>query len=216
MQSQGMEYATEMIAKAAYKNLTMAEVPVTLKKSGRNRPPHLRTWSDGWKHFRLILLLSPRWLLLIPSIFFLVLGLFTGLLLIYSNIRVSQIILDIHTLYYSSIFLILGFQLFQFYVLTKMQGYNAGLYPENKLPIRFIRWFTFEKGIVMGSVTFLAGLILSFISVSIWKERNFGNLYPASTFRLIIPAGFLIVAGMQMIVFGFMLSSITSIYFRKK
>lgn len=216
LQSHGMEYATEMIAKASYKNLKIIEVPVTLYKSGRNRPSHLNTWRDGWKHFRLILLLSPKWLLLFPSIFFLLLGLVSGTLLIFSNIRLSSIIFDIHTLYYSSVFLILSFQLFQFYILTKLHGYNVGLYPEQKLPVLFIRWFSFEKGLVLGSIAFLAGLVLSFIPVWIWRERNFGPMHPASTFRLIIPAGFLIITGMQTIIFGFLLSTFNSIHFKKK
>lgn len=212
MQSTGMEYATEMIAKAAYQKLSTSEVPVRLYKDGRQTSSHLKTWSDGWRHFRLILLLSPKWLLLLPAVLFLLLGLSFGGIVAYSYIGETNVILGIHTLYYSSVFLVISFQLFQWYILAKMHGIQTGLFPEQKMPAFFIRHFSFERGLIVGMFLMLIGFILSLSMFFFWKEKNFGPLDPVRTFRVVVPAGFLIMVGIQLIVFGFIFYTIRNLY----
>ncbi|MBC7829441.1 MAG: glycosyltransferase family 2 protein [Chitinophagaceae bacterium] len=215
MQSVGMEYATEMIAKASYQKLSIGEVAVKLYKDGRLTRPHLHTWSDGWRHFRLILLLSPKWLLLFPSVLFLLLGLTFGSILAYSYVRAADMVLGIHTLYYSSVFLVISFQLFQWYILAKMHGIQTGLFPEKKMPAFFIRYFSFEKGLILGLILILLGFILSLSVFFLWKGKDFGPLDPLQTFRIVIPAGFLIMVGIQLIVFGFIFYTIRNLYSKK-
>ncbi len=215
MQSSGMEYATEMIAKASYQKLRIAEVPVKLYKDGRQRRSHLQTWSDGWRHFRLILLLSPKWLLLLPAILFLILGLTFGSILVYSYVQVAHVVLGIHTLYYSSVFLVISFQLFQWYVLAKMHGIQTGLFPDKNMPVFVMRHFTFEKGLIIGLTLMMLGFLLSLNVFLIWEGKDFGQLDPVQTFRMVVPAGFLIMVGMQLIVFGFIFYSIRNVYGKK-
>ncbi len=208
MQSPGMEYASEMIAKAGLLKMKIAEVPVSLHKDGRGRKPHLRTWHDGWKHLRLILLLSPKWLLLFPAVFFLLAGTVLGGILVFSYIKIFNLILDIHTLYYASIFLMLGFQLLQFYVLARLYGSSVGLYPARRFSQVVFKWFGFESGLLAGGIIFMAGIGLSFYAVKQWANVQFGPLEPEYIFRIIIPAGFFTAIGMQTIVFGFLLYTI--------
>jgi glycosyltransferase involved in cell wall biosynthesis len=208
MQAPGMEYASEMIAKAGLQKMVIAEVPVSLQKDKRGRKPHLNTWRDGWKHLRLILLLSPKWLLLIPAMIFLLAGVVLSSLLLFSYIEVFNLVLDIHTLYYASVFLMLGIQLLQFYVITRMYGSSMGLYPLKNFSQKVLRWFDFESGLITGGCIFLVGIILSFYAVQKWSNVNYGPLDPSYVFRIIIPAGFCIAVGMQLIVFGFLLHTI--------
>jgi len=215
MQSNGMEYATEMIAKASYQKLSITEVPVNLYKDGRERRSHLETWTDGWRHLRLILLLSPKWLLLFPSLIFLLLGLTFGSILAYSYIQVAHIVLGIHTLYFSSVFLVISFQLFQWYILAKMHGIQTGLFPEKKMPAFFIRHFSFELGLIVGLILIVLGFILSLSVFFVWQGKGFGTLDPVQTFRVIIPAGFFIMVGIQLIVFGFLFYTIRNLYSKK-
>lgn len=208
MQSPGMEFASEMIAKAGLQRMHIAEVPVRLHKDGRDRKPHLKTWQDGWKHLRLMLLLSPKWLLLAPAIFFLMLGLLLSSTLLFSYIQVFNLVLDIHTLYYASIFVMLGTQLLQFYVLARLYGSKMGLYPARQFSQKINRWLDFETGLLLGGSIFLLGFLLSAYAVWQWQQAGFGPLDPSAVFRIIIPAGFCIALGMQIMVFGFLLYTI--------
>lgn len=208
MQAPGMEYASEMIAKAGLLQMNIAEVPVSLRKDGRNRKPHLNTWRDGWKHLKLMLLLSPKWLLLFPSISFLLAGLLLSGLLLFSYIQVFNLVLDIHTLYYASVFIMLGIQLLQFYVLARLYGSRLGLHPANGFSQLVSQYLHFESGLIAGGSIFLTGIFLSFYAVLQWSQANYGPLDPSAIFRIIIPAGFCIATGMQFIVFGFLLHTI--------
>lgn len=205
MKAPGMEYASEMIAKAGIGNLRIAEVPVTLHKDGRGRKPHLRTWQDGWKHLRLILLLSPKWLLLYPALFFLIVGTLLGGILVFSFVRIFNVSLDIHTLYYASIMFMLGIQLLQFYILARLYGSSMGIYPARRLSKFVFEYLAFEKALISGFLIFLTGILLTGYAVYIWQQTGFGVLDPVYVFRIIIPAGFCLSLGMQVVVFGFLL-----------
>lgn len=205
MQSPGMEYASEMIAKAGLMQLSIAEVPISLHKDGRTRKPHLRTWQDGWKHLRLMLLLSPKWLLLFPALLFLLMGGVLSGLLLFSYVKVFNLVLDIHTLYYASVFVVLGAQLLQLYVVARLYGNQVGLATSRQFSKKVSQWFGFEKGLIFGGSVFVLGIALSCYAVWQWQQAGFGPLDPVAVFRIIIPAGFCIALGMQMMVFGFML-----------
>lgn len=216
MQSSGMEYATEMIAKAGYKKIKIAEVPIHLHKDGRKSAPHLKTWRDGWRHLKLILLLSPKWLLLYPAFLFLTIGLFLGILLVAYPLRISTVVLDIHTLYFCSVFLITGFQLTQFYLLSKFYGDQIGIYKNSKGIRRFFNQLSFEKGLITGGILFFAGLIISFLAIFRWEKSGLGQLDPSSMFRLIVPAGTFIILGMQTIIFSFLISMIDTLSMKNR
>jgi glycosyltransferase involved in cell wall biosynthesis len=176
MLSNGMEFATEMIAKASISKLKIAEVPVNLFIDKRGRKPHLNTWRDGWKHLRLILLLSPRLLLLYPAILFLLTGIFLSGALLFSYIKIFELILDIHTLYYASIMLMVGLQLLQFYVIARLFASNTGLDIQSNFSSGVQKLLSFERSLIAGAVLLFSGIAFTFFALYKWKLANFGPL----------------------------------------
>jgi glycosyltransferase involved in cell wall biosynthesis len=210
MKSPGMEYATEFIAKASYKNCRIKEVPVKLYKDGRSGKSHLKTWTDGWKHLKLILLLSPRWFLLYPALFFFIIGSLLGVSLSVSKIQISHVVLDIHTLYFCSVFLIISLTFLEFYYMVNYYGMSLGIYPRAGLTEWISRHLNFEKGILIGLLLFVTGFGLSASAVFRWYRLSFQNLNPQEIFRIIIPGGFCMIIGLQLVVFSFFLTMIKS------
>jgi len=193
----GMEFASEMIAKAALVGLRIEEVPTTLRPDQRGRPPHLNTWRDGWRHLRFLFLFCPRWLFLYPGMALLLMGL-TGLLLgIADPAAVGTLHLGIHTLLYLGGATILGIQFIVFALLTKWIAVLAGLAPEPGWMSRFASSFTIENGLFLGMGMFLTGLAWSLWLTVDWGRAGFGALDPVETMRSAIPAVTLMVAGMQ-------------------
>jgi glycosyltransferase involved in cell wall biosynthesis len=210
MKSQGMEFATELIAKASYKNCSITEVPVKLYKDGRKRKPHLKTWSDGWKHLKLILLLSPKWLLLYPALFFMLLGLVLGGCILSGQVRIFNVNLDIHTLYFCSIFLVLSLTFFEFYYMVRYYGMSRGLYMRSGITLWISRHLNFEKGLFFGMALFLTGIVINVTALYKWYQVYFRDLNPEAIFRIIIPGGFCMIAGLQFVVFSFFITMIKS------
>ncbi|MBZ5857455.1 glycosyltransferase family 2 protein [Flavihumibacter profundi] len=210
MQARGMDFITEMLARAGYRELNIAEVPVKLYKDGRDRPPHLKTWQDGWRQFRQIIMLSPRWFLLIPSLVFLVMGLLLFFALLFTKLQIAKVTFDIHSLFFGAVFILLGLQLLQFYLLLRFYGFKIRLHKLNQIEKKIIQIFRFEKGLIIGCLVFVFGVLLSFIAVYQWATGNYGNLDPMHTFRLIIPGGLGIMAGTQVIIFSFLLNALVT------
>jgi glycosyltransferase involved in cell wall biosynthesis len=202
----GMEFASEMIVKAHLLNFKIVEVPTILYKDGRTRKPHLKTWSDGWRHLRFLLLYSPNWLFLIPGILLMSLGFILSLALILSPIQISNITFDIHTLLYTSSILIIGFQFVVFYGLTKVFAVTQNLLPKSKRYNSFFKYINLEKGLVIGFFMILIGIAMSFYGFSIWSNLNFGLLKPSGILRIIIPAVTIIILGVQIILYSFFFS----------
>ncbi|MHA4808644.1 glycosyltransferase family 2 protein [Flavitalea flava] len=210
MRSTGMEYATELIAKAAYKECSITEVPVKLYKDGRTAKPHLRTWSDGWKHLNLILLLSPKWLLLYPALFFMGIGLLLGAGILFGQVQIFSIHLEIHTLYFCSVFLVLSLTFMEFFYMVNYYGMTLGLYTQKGITLWVSRNLNFAKGLSIGMFLFLAGIFISATAVYKWYEVSFRELNPEDIFRIIIPGGFCMIAGLQFVVFSFFITMIKS------
>jgi glycosyltransferase involved in cell wall biosynthesis len=110
LQGEGMEFASEMVVKATLQQLKVIEVPVKLFPDGRTRRSHLQPWRDGWRHLRLLLLLSPRWLFLYPGLFLLGSGLLLMLLLLSGPFKIGRLHLDIHTMLFAGLLMIVGLQ----------------------------------------------------------------------------------------------------------
>jgi glycosyltransferase involved in cell wall biosynthesis len=198
----GMEFASELVAKAALAGLRIEEVPTTLKPDGRGRPSHLRTWHDGWRHLRFLLLFCPRWLFLYPGVLLLVVGL-AGLVLGLASPQSAKLHLGVHSVLYMGGATILGIQFIMFAVLTKWVAVLAGLVAE---PVWMTRWgssFTIENGLLLGLAAFLAGLLWSLWLTFDWGRSGFGPLNPVETMRSAIPAVTLMATGMQAAVGAF-------------
>jgi glycosyltransferase involved in cell wall biosynthesis len=206
LQTTGMEFASEMIVKATLKKLKIKEVPTVLYPDGRTRPPHLRTWTDGWRHLRFLLLYSPRWLFLYPGIMLTVLGSLLSVFLLGGPRHIGRITLDINTLMYASFLIILGVQAVLFSLFTYVFGVNADLLPKDHLTDKLIQSIELEKGIVISVSMILLGFASSVGALIYWGENFFGNIDPTFSMRLVIPGAVLFTLGFQTLFASFFLS----------
>jgi glycosyltransferase involved in cell wall biosynthesis len=206
LQSAGMEFASEMVVKATLLGLRITEVPTVLSPAGRTRAPHLRTWRDGWRHLRFMLLYSPRWLFLYPGALLVVAGMALLIWLMPGAKRVDELTLDVHTLLYAALAVLLGFQAILFAIFTRVFASSAGLLPPN---VRLATWtqrLSLEVLLAGGLLLALAGMGGSVYAVAVWEQAEFGRLDPRVTFRLIIPSVLALALGVQIILASFFLS----------
>ena len=205
-----MEFASEMIVKATMKGLKIKEVPVILYPDGRSRPPHLRTWSDGWRHLRFLLLYSPRWLFLYPGIFLTILGVLVSAFLLSGPRKMGGLTLDINTLLYAAFLIILGVQAVLFSFFTYVFGVSTELLPKDSLTEKFIRQIGLEKGILISLGMILLGFASSAGALVYWGENFFGPIDPTVSMRLVIPGAVLFTLGFQTLFASFFLGVLTT------
>lgn len=202
LKTTGMEYASEMVVKSTLYGFKITEVPTTLKKDGRSHAPHLNTMKDGWRHLKFLLMHSPKWLFLYPGIILSILGaVFMGIL-IAGPLTVGSVTFDVQTLLYASAMLLLGTNMILFSAYTGTYARTTGFIPM-KEPKGLMKFFTVEKGIILGIILFIAGIVASILSVNVWSKASFGELDPTRSLRLIIPAFTAIVLGAQLIFASF-------------
>ena len=206
LQTTGMEFASEMVVKATLMKQKIAEVPTTLSPDGRSRAPHLRSWRDGWRHLRFLLLYSPRWLFLYPGLFLIAIGLVAGLLILPGPFVVGPYHFDVNTLLYAAAAVFIGFQSVVFAVFTKIYGMNEGLLPEDERLNRMFEWIQLETGLAVGIALAVFGFGASAWAVADWGAASFGELDPQQTLRLIVPAVLSLTIGFQLILSSFFLS----------
>jgi glycosyltransferase involved in cell wall biosynthesis len=209
LQTTGMEFASEMVIKATLKKLRITEVPVTLSKDGRSRPPHLKPWRDGWRHLRFMLLFSPRWLFLVPGIFLSLLGIVFAARLSSGDFQIGRVEFNVGTLAVACMTIIIGFQLVAFAFFTKVFAIAEGLLPDDPKLSRLLKIFTLEKGIIFSLLVFLGGIFLLAQAVWIWKQADYGMLPSTEeNLRRLIPAATLVVLGIQGIFSSFFMSAL--------
>ena len=202
----GMEFATEMIIKSNIYRSRITEVPITLHPDGRKaHKPHLKTFRDGWRTLRFFMMYSPRWLFLYPGVLLIVIGLF-GYMLALPGVTTIGVTFDAHTLLFSSLFILIGYQSILFAIFTKTFAIAEGLLPENARMTRFYEIVNLERGLVVAVGAFLFGLFLLMLAVNQWRLRNFGALDYSHTMRYVIPGVTLTALGFQTILSGFFVS----------
>jgi glycosyltransferase involved in cell wall biosynthesis len=206
LRSTGMEFASEMVVKAGLMGMKVVEVPTTLSPDGRSRAPHLRTWRDGWRHLRFLLMYSPRWLFLYPGVAMMLAGLAGCAWLLPRPGHLGSVGFDIHTLLYAFVAIVLGAQFVAFAVFTKVFAISEGLLPEDPRLNRAFRYVTLETGLVLGTLLTIAGICGSVLAVSDWGRTNFGALDPTQMLRLLFPSVFSLMLGVQIICGSFFLS----------
>lgn len=206
LQTSGMEFASEMIIKSSMANLRICEVPTTLQPDGRNRPPHLRSWRDGWRHLRFMLLLSPRWLFFYPGITLFLVGLLSSLWLLPGVQIVNGIGFDIHTLLYASASGIVGFQLTLFGILARCTGSCLGLIPHSSLTRWLLSRFRLEVGLAVSIILIFLSLLLAWQTITGWEISGFAALDPSATMRKAIPAAAFGITGMELLAASFWLT----------
>jgi Glycosyl transferase family 2 len=206
LRTTGMEFASEMVVKATLFRMPICEVATPLMPDGRTRAPHLRTWRDGWRHLRFLLLYSPRWLFLYPGFALMLIGLLVGAWLLPAPRQLGHAVLDVHTLLYAAVAVLLGFQAIAFAVFTKIFAIMEGLHPPETALNKMFRYVTLESGLLVGAALFVAGLGISIYAVHFWSVRSFGPLEISHTLRLVIPAALCLTLGVQTIFSSFFLS----------
>jgi glycosyltransferase involved in cell wall biosynthesis len=206
LKTRGMEFASEVVVKAALAGWRIAEVPTTLRQDGRGRQSHLRSWRDGWRHLRFLLLFSPRWLFLYPGIALLTLGTALATALYFAPLNIAGAGLDIHSMLYSSAAAMLGLQLCLFALFARVSAQSAGLLPRQATLERFLRALTLERGLLAGLTVGVIGFLWSAAAFLQWRETGFAALDPRVVMRDTIPAATLLVGGMEIMLASFLLS----------
>ena len=206
LQSSGMEFASEMVVKATIHRLRMTEVPTTLSPDGRSRPPHLRSWHDGWRHLRFLLLFSPNWLFLYPGATLAGLGAMLMLWLLPHTRVIGGVSLDIHTLYYSALAVVIGVHSMSFWVFSKIYGMREGIVAPDPHFLKLVGHASLERCLIAGGVLILAGLILGVVALHSWSNVEFGGLNVTQTMRLVIPSGAAIMVGLHLVYGAFFLN----------
>jgi glycosyltransferase involved in cell wall biosynthesis len=209
LRTTGMELASEMVIKATLLGMRVEEVPTTLSPDGRTRPPHLRTWRDGWRHLRFMLLYSPRWLFLYPGLTLVAAGLVLGGRIVAAPLTVGDVTLDIHSLVFACTAVVLGVQSVSFAVFARAFAVHEGLLPRSPALERVGRLARLEVGVVVGAVLFGLGLVLSAWALARWGgPEAFGDLEPRDMMRAVAPAATAMIVGGQIVLASLLLSLI--------
>jgi len=199
----GMEFASEMIVRAALENLNIREVPTTLSVDGRTRPPHLKTWTDGWRHLRFLLMYSPQWLFLIPGLFFTTIGLIVVILLIGGPLEIGAVRLDNNTFVVGCILTMGGLQSVLLFTVIRKFSAERGFLPLDNKSMKFFRLISLEKIIVIASVLIIASLCAMVYVYLYWQRHNFGDITSIFHIRLFLFSSFLLTFSLQLIPIGF-------------
>jgi hypothetical protein len=183
LRTTGMEFASEMVIKANLFEMKIAEVPTTLSKDGRSRPPHLLPWRDGWRHLRFMMLFSPRWLFLIPGITIFLASTFFYFSILANPLKIGNLVFDINTLFYAQAGMTLGLIAIVLGIVVRMFGMREGLLQEHQLLQRVRTSPILEVGSVIGNMLITTGIYLGVNLLSEWGSKNFGELQQGELLR---------------------------------
>lgn len=195
----GMEFASEVVVRSVIAGHRIAEVPTTLSKDGRSRAPHLRSFRDGWRHLRFLLLYAPRWLFLFPGFALASVGAVATLILLITPVRIGSATFDIGTLGYAAAALLIGSQAMAFWLLTKVYAIEEGFLPPDPRLTKLFRRFTLEVGLIVGGALILVGFVAAIVSVVRWGQADLGALDTGQQIRTVIVAMIGFIMGAQVV-----------------
>lgn len=194
----GMEFASEVVVKSTLGGLRVSEVPTTLSKDGRSRPPHLRSWRDGWRHLRFLLIFSPRWLFLIPGALAFIVGGLLTMFITLGPIVIGSVGFDLSSQTYFAALTVVGYQAVLFAILTKLYAQHEGFrLPRGRSFDRLAEKSSLESGTILGACLFLLGIVIGIVQLVAWSKSGFGEQDPLATIRLAVPAALLMMLGAQ-------------------
>jgi hypothetical protein len=206
LQATGMEFASEMVVKATLANQQITEVPTTLAKDGRSRPPHLNTWRDGWRHLRFLLLFCPHWLFFVPGLGLGAAGLVIGGIIAAQPLTAGDVTFDVDTLVVASALVVSGVQSVLFWICARVYAGSEGFLPNEPYVQRVLAKLSLERGIALGSIIGLAGLIGLLSSLTNWQAAKFDQHDFEHALRVIVPSATALVVSSQLILGTFFLS----------
>ena len=198
----GMEYASEMVVMSELAGYKIAEVPTTLKKDGRSHAPHLRSFRDGWRHLKFLFMYSPKWLFLYPGLVLFCIGLIFGTVLAFGEVEIGSVTFSIHTQLYCMMAVIVGLTMIYFYIFTKLYAARSRFIPQDATTERLDK-IVEDRGMLIGVILFLIGLISSICALIYWKNTGYGNLEPEVLMRYILPAVTLVEIGIETVFASF-------------
>jgi GT2 family glycosyltransferase len=200
----GMEFASEMVVKAHLKGLRIAEVPTTLAPDGRSRPPHLRSWRDGWRHLKFLLTYAPKWLFFYPGAALAGAGATAVGALLPGPVAVGELRFDVHTMIFAAAAVIIGVQLMSFAVIARLFGVREGLWPGGPGLDAARRWLGIDRGCMIGGLGFAAGIVFAIIALGGWVDAGLGDLSGSGLMRTVIPSVLFCAVGVQIVFASFM------------
>jgi glycosyltransferase involved in cell wall biosynthesis len=206
LRTTGMEFASEVVVKAVLNDLRISEVPITLYPDGRSRPPHLRSWRDGWRHLRFLLLFSPRWLFLMPGLLLLLAGAASTTALVISPVNLGHFRFGIGWLIASAVITIVGYQAVLFACLTKVYGQAEGFLPRDPRFNRVFKYVRLETGLIAGALMIVFAIGAGAVAYFAWRDSNWGQTTLPGSIRAVVPAALLLMLGSQTILGSFFLS----------
>ena len=206
LQSTGMEFASEMVVKATLAKQKITEVPTPLAKDGRSGKPHLRSFSDGWRHLRFLLLFSPRWLFFIPGLVLLLIGLGLGAAVATGPVQIGGVSFDVDTLVACGACVDIGFQAILFWLFTQVYAGAEGFLPTEPKVQALLGKLSLERGLILGTLIGIAGLVGLIFSLTYWQSHAFGHLNYEHALRLMVPSVTALVLSCQLILGTFFLS----------
>jgi len=205
LRTTGMEFASEMVVRASLAELDVREVPTTLSPDGRTREPHLRTWRDGWRHLRFLLLFSPRWLLLLPGIVLVAIGLLGLAVLLPGPVQIGSVELDIHALLYAHLAVVVGVNAIVLACFARVYAVSAGLLSESDGLTRWLQRLSLERVLIVGLLLIIAGVAGSIGAVAVWGSESFEGLDPSETMRIVIPSVTAVAIGAELVFASFVI-----------
>jgi glycosyltransferase involved in cell wall biosynthesis len=200
----GMEFASEMVIKATLSGLDIREVPTTLQPDGRSRPPHLRSWRDGWLHLKLLMTFAPYWLFYYPGLVLFGLGGAGFLALLFGPVTIGAVSFDVATMILAAALILTGFQMICFYALSRIFAVRFALLPSSDRFERFKSCLSLDNACIAGGVLLLVAVIATLSGVFSWGATGFGDV---DARRIVRPAALAVVAaslGVQIITTGFL------------
>lgn len=206
MRTTGMEFASELVVKATASKMRIEEVPITLHPDGRSRPPHLRSFRDGWRHLRFMLTLSPRYTLFLPGLFLMLVG---GALLIRLNqgpLEVGSATLGIHSMQLASLLVIVGYQAVTTGIAARIFAVSEEIGPSSPWMHDAFKIFTLERGLLVGLLVSCIGLGFIGSAAHHWMQTGFGPLEPSVTMRPVSLGATFVALGIQTLLMSFLYS----------
>ena len=210
LKTTGMEFASEIVIKAVKNKLKIKEIPITLNIRGGGAP-HLRSFRDGWRHLRFMLMYSPTFLFLIPGIILSLLGIFILGGVYFSEDYIFHFLgfkMQLHWMTFASMFLIIGYQIINLGFFTKIFTLISGLDNTDKKITGFLNLFSLEKGLILGvlltfiGILFITNVLFKYFG---WFGMTFNYVVPFEIPNLILAFNFIII-GMSTIFFSFFYS----------
>lgn len=205
LQTTGMEFATEMIMQAVLNNLSLAEVPITLHPDGRSRPPHLRSWRDGWRHLRFMLLFAPAWIFILPAGIGLLGGLLGIALIFFKEINLASARLTIGTQVVTLFLFLFSYMALTSGFLAKLYGKTTGLLiPHDRIFLQLLALFSLERGLFIGICIMAGGISFFLHSIWIWSQAGFRNIPMEPNIQNLLLAMILIAVGFNTLLTSFL------------